>query len=97
MPVKIFFCYAHEDEQILNILKNYLFPLKRTGLIEIWHDRDISAGTDWDQQIKSHLNQAQIILLLVSPNFMSSDYCYGIEIKRALERHGLGEARCRVS
>ena len=93
MPVKIFFCYAHEDEQLLNKLKNHLFPLKRTGLIEIWHDRDISAGTDWEQQIKSHLNEAQIILLLVSPDFMSSDYCYGIEMQRALERHDLGEAR----
>jgi len=93
MPVKIFFCYAHEDEQLLNTLKNHLFPLKRTGLIEIWHDRDISAGTDWEQQIKSHLNEAQIILLLVSPDFMVSDYCYGIEMQRALERHDLGEAR----
>src|SRR6266480_4157652 len=93
MPVKIFFCYAHEDEQLLNKLKNHLFPLKRTGLIDIWHDRDISAGTDWEQQIKSQLNQAQIILLLVSPDFMVSDYCYGIEMQRALERHDLGEAR----
>src|SRR6266700_7260665 len=93
MPVKIFFCYAHEDEQLLNKLKNHLFPLKRTGLIDIWHDRDISAGTDWEQQIKSHLNQAQIILLLVSPDFMAFDYCYSIEMQRALERHDLGEAR----
>src|SRR6266487_4277041 len=93
MPVKIFFCYAHEDEQLLNKLKNHLFPLKRTRLIDVWHDRDISAGTDWEQQIKSHLNQAQIILLLVSPDFMASDYCYGIEMQRALERHDLGEAR----
>src|SRR5437870_13242283 len=93
MPVKIFFCYAHEDEQLLNKLKNHLFPLKRTGLIDIWHDRDISAGTDWEQQIKSHLNQAQIILLMVSPDFMVSDYCYGIEMQRALERHERGEAQ----
>jgi hypothetical protein len=53
MPVKIFFCYAREDEQLLNKLKNHLFPLKRTGFIDIWHDRDISAGTGWEQQIKS--------------------------------------------
>ncbi len=93
MPVKIFFCYAHEDEQLLNKLKNHLFPLKRTGLIDIWHDRGISAGSDWEQQIKSHLNQAQIILLLISPDFMASDYCYSIEMQRVLERHDLGEAR----
>ena len=93
MPVKIFFCYAHEDEQLLNKLKSHLIPLQRQGLIDVWHDRDISAGADWEQQIKSHLNEAQIILLLVSPDFMVSDYCYGIEMQRALERHDLGEAR----
>src|SRR5437667_12844135 len=93
MPVKIFFCYAHEDEQLLNKLKSHLFPLKRAGLIDVWYDRDISAGTDWEQQIKGQLNAAQIILLLVSPDFMASDYCYGIEMQRALERHELREAR----
>ena len=93
MPVKIFFCYAHEDEPLLNKLKSHLIPLQRQNLIDVWHDRDISAGTDWEQQIKSHLNEAQIILLLVSPDFMVSDYCYGIEMQRALERHDLGEAR----
>src|SRR6266566_1658579 len=93
MPVKIFFCYAHEDEQLLNKLKNPLIPLQRMGLIDVWHDRDISAGTDWEQQIKGHLNAAQIILLLVSPDFMVSDYCYSIEMQRALERDKRGEAR----
>jgi tetratricopeptide (TPR) repeat protein len=93
MPVKIFFCYAHEDEQLLNKLKSQLTPLQRQGLIDVWHDRDISAGTDWQQQIKGHLDAAQIILLLVSPDFMSSDYCYSIEMKRALERDERGEAR----
>jgi tetratricopeptide (TPR) repeat protein len=93
MPVKIFFCYAHEDELLLNKLKSHLIPLQRTGLIDIWHDRDISAGTDWGQRIKEQLNSAQIILLLVSPDFMVSDYCYGTEMQRALERQELGEAR----
>jgi len=93
MPVKIFFCYAHEDELLLNKLKSQLTPLQRQGLIDVWHDRDISAGTDWEQQIKGHLNAAQIILLMVSPDFMVSDYCYGIEMQRALERDEQGEAR----
>jgi len=93
MPVKIFFCYAHEDEALLNKLKTHLKPLQRKGLIDVWYDRDISAGTVWEQQIKEQLNIAQIILLLVSPDFMDSDYCYGIEMQRALERHELGEAR----
>src|SRR5260370_26438550 len=93
MPVKIFFCYAHEDENLLKKLKLQLTPIQRQGLVEIWHDRDISAGTDWEREIIEQLNSAQIILLLISPDFMASDYCYGIEMKRALERHNRKEAR----
>ena len=93
MPVKIFCCYAHEDEPLLKKLKAHLRPLQRQGLVKVWYDRDISAGTDWEQQIKEQLNTAQIILLLVSPDFMDSDYCYGIEMKRAIERDEQGEAR----
>src|SRR5438034_7688900 len=92
MAVKIFCCYAHEDEALLKKLKTQLRPLQRQGLVDVWYDRDISAGTDWEQQIKAQLNTAQIILLLVSPDFMDSDYCYGIEMQRALERHERGEA-----
>jgi WD40 repeat protein len=93
MPVKIFFCYAHEDEALLNKLKTHLRPLQRQGLIDVWHDSDISAGTEWQQEISKHLNEAQIILLLVSSDFVSSDYAYGIEMVRAIERHERGEAR----
>lgn len=92
MPLKIFFCYAHEDELLLNKLKTHLMPLLRKGIIDVWYDRNISAGTEWEQQIKEQLNTAQIILLLVSPDFMNSDYCYGKEMQRALERHERGEA-----
>jgi hypothetical protein len=93
MSIKVFFCYAHEDEPLLKTLKKYLTPMQRQGLIALWHDRDISAGTPWEQEISEHLNTAQIILLLISPDFMASDYCYGIEMKRALERHQRKEAR----
>ncbi len=93
MAVKIFFCYAHEDEALLKKLKTHLKPLQRQGLINMWHDRDISAGVEWEREISEHLNAAQMILLLVSPDFMDSDYCYSIEMKRAVERHEQGEAR----
>src|SRR6266851_1717169 len=93
MPVTIFFCYAREDEALLNKLKTHLRPLQRQGLIDVWYDRDISAGTEWEQEIKEHLNSAQIVLLLVSPDFMDSDYCYSVEMKRALERHARGETQ----
>jgi WD40 repeat protein len=93
MVVKIFFCYAHEDERLLNKLKSHLSPLRRQRLIEIWHDRDISAGLKWEKEINKNLNEADIILLLISPDFMDSDYCYGKEMQRALERDQRGEAR----
>ena len=93
MAIKIFFCYAHEDELLLTKLKAHLRPLQRQGLIDVWHDRDISAGTEWEQEINKQLNTAQIILLLISPDFMDSDYSYGIETKRAMEREKRGEAR----
>jgi hypothetical protein len=92
MSVSIFFCYAHEDEALLKKLQAYLSPLQRQGLIAIWHDRDISAGTEWEREISERLNEAKIILLLVSPDFMNSDYCYSVEMKRALERHERKEA-----
>jgi len=66
---------------------------KRSGIINVWHDRTITAGSEWEREIDVHLNTADIILLLVSPDFMDSDYCYGIEMKRAMERHERGDAR----
>jgi len=93
MPVKVFFSYAHEDEPLLNKLKSHLQPLRRQGLIDVWHDRDIHAGTEWEQEINEHLNDAEIILLLISPDFMNSEYCYSKEMQRALERHKQGKTK----
>jgi KaiC/GvpD/RAD55 family RecA-like ATPase len=92
MAIKIFFCYAHENEAFLKKLKKHLRPLQREGIIEVWHDRDIKAGAEWEPEVKKQLDEAQIILLLISPDFMDSDYCYGVEMERALERHKLKDA-----
>jgi tetratricopeptide (TPR) repeat protein len=91
--VEIFCCYARKDHSLLNELKIHLIPLKRQGLITLWADTDIDAGIEWEKEIEKHLDTAQIILLLISPEFIASDYCYRIEMKRALERHEAGEAR----
>jgi tetratricopeptide (TPR) repeat protein len=91
--IEVFYSYAHEDNQLRKQLEKHLSILKRQGLITDWYDREINAGTDWEREIDRHLNTAQIILLLVSADFMASDYCYGLEMKRALERHESGEAR----
>src|SRR6266700_4825650 len=89
--IEIFFCYAREDESLRQELERQLRVLQRQGLIDLWHDREISAGAEWEREIDIHLTAADIILLLVSPDFITSDYCYGIEMKRAMERHESGE------
>lgn len=91
--IEIFFCYAQEDDTLRQELEKHLQALQRQGLITIWHNRNIKAGAEWEREIDKHLNTAQIILLLVSPDFMASDYCYSIEMQRALERHERGEVR----
>ncbi|HYG09392.1 MAG TPA: toll/interleukin-1 receptor domain-containing protein, partial [Pyrinomonadaceae bacterium] len=91
--IEIFYSYSHIDEGLRDQLKNHLSMLKRQGVVREWHDRRISAGQEWDRQIDAHLNSAHIILLLVSADFLASDYCYDIEVERAMERHEAGEAR----
>ncbi len=92
-PIEVFYSYAHEDESHIQRLHIHLTMLRRQGLISTWHDRKIIPGTDWAQTIDTDLEQASIILLLVSPDFLGSDYCYAIEMQRALQRHNANEAR----
>jgi hypothetical protein len=92
LPMEIFCCYAREDRSFLNKLKMHLMQLQREGLISIWNDADISPGANYEEEIDRYLNTADIILLLVSADFMASGYCYSVEMKRAMERHERGEA-----
>ncbi len=91
--IEVFFSYSHEDEAFCKELIKHLGVMKRLGQIDDWYDRNISAGTEWKQEIDRHLELATVILLLVSVDFIESDYCYEIELKRAMERHDNGEAR----
>jgi Biotin-requiring enzyme/TIR domain len=90
--INLYVSYVHEDVRFAKKLKTHLGPLQKEGLIELWQDRDISAGMEWEQQINERLNEAHIILFLISPDFIASDYCYSIEMKQALERYERGEA-----
>lgn len=90
---RVFVSYSHRDERQLNELKTHLSPLERLKLIETWYDRRIVAGEDFGQKINENLESADIILLLVSADFIASKYCFEIEMRRALERHAGGEAR----
>src|SRR5437762_4454577 len=92
-PIEVFYSYARKDETLRNELEKHLSILQRQGLISAFHDRQIIAGTDLAQAVDTHLETASLILLLISPDFLASDYCYGIEMQRALERHQANEAR----
>jgi predicted Zn-ribbon and HTH transcriptional regulator len=89
----LFFSYSHRDETLRDELEIHLAMLKRQGAITTWHDRRIGAGKEFDNEISHYLDKADIILLLVSPDFLASDYCYDVEMARALERHRSGDAR----
>jgi len=90
--VHVFLSYAREDARLLSQLEAHLSGLKREGLISTWCNRQIMPGAHWAGVIDQHLEQASLILLLVSSDFLASDYCYQIEVKRALERHRSGKA-----
>jgi tetratricopeptide (TPR) repeat protein len=91
--VEVFFSYSHKDEDLRDELSKHLALLKRQRVITSWHDRKIGAGKEWEKEFDEHLNTADIILLLVSSDFLASDYCYDVEVKTAMKRHYDGEAR----
>lgn len=92
-PISVFFSYSHKDEELRDELAKHLSVLERNGVIASWHDRKIVPGQEWAGEIDEWMNAAQVILLLVSSDFIASDYCWNIEVKRAIERHAAGEAR----
>ncbi len=92
-PLSLFISYSHRDESLKQELEDHLALLKRQEKIRPWQDRQIEAGTEWNDQIREALDAADIILLLVSPRFMNSDFCYGKEMQRAMQRHHNGDAR----
>ena len=91
-PDEVFISYSHKDENLREELVVHLKALQRENVISFWHDRMINAGSEWKGEIDRRLETAGVILLLVSPDFIASDYCNDIEVRRALERHAAGEA-----
>lgn len=91
--LEVFFSYSHKDEALCDELNDHLAALKRQRAIKNWTDRRITAGNEWRDEIEKHLDSADLILLLVSPSFLSSDFCYLIETSRALLRHESGDTR----
>lgn len=91
--VKAFVVYARKDTDLKDRLLKHLEPLRLQGLISTWHDADIGAGENWDSAIEANMAESQLILLLVSPDFMASAYIQSKELAEALRRHDNGSAR----
>jgi hypothetical protein len=92
MAMNVFLSYVYKDEPLRDVLVAHLDNLRWKGIITEWHERNVNLGKEWLREIDPHLDTAQIILLLVSPEFVNSDYCYSLEIKHALQRHEAGQA-----
>lgn len=91
--IKVFFSYSHKDGKMRDELEKHLIMLKRKGIISTWHDRKIDAGESFDTEIDDNIKTADIILLLISVDFLASNYCYEIEMQTALDRDYRKEAK----
>ena len=93
MSLDVFISYSHKDRALRDELATHLANLRRQGLISDWYDGDITPGSELTEQILTHLNKAQLILLLISADFMASEFCYSIEMQQAIARHQAHQAR----
>ena len=91
-PLKIFTSYSHQDEKYREAICKHLSIYEKQQIITIWFDRKLHPGANWDQNIKDELNDSDIILVLISIDFVASSYCWDIELSRAIQRHSAGEA-----
>jgi hypothetical protein len=90
--LNIFFAYSRADASYRDRLDKHLSALKRREYINTWYDGEIEAGKEWEKEIDRQLSRADIILLLISADFISSDYCYEHEMRKAISRHEKGDA-----
>ena len=73
--VKAFISYSHRDERFRQNLESHLSILRRLGVIDVWHDRVIKPGSELDDSIDTNLEQSELVILLISADFLASDYC----------------------
>jgi hypothetical protein len=93
MAWRVFYSYSHRDTEWRDRLGTHLAPLKYQKKIIEWHDRKIEPGANWETEISAQLESAHLILLLVSADFLASDYCFGVEVEKAFTRLKRGEAK----
>src|SRR6185369_13436048 len=92
-PAEVFISYSYNDEELFKQLEKYLTVLTRSGKIRIWHGRKIPPGDEWKKLIDDHIQSADLVLLLVSVDFLVSEYCFNVEFESALKRYAIGTTR----
>ncbi len=90
--IRVFLSYSHADRSLVRKLRTHLTQLIRDHLIEIWQDDEIAPGAEFNYEILSKLLAADVVLLLVSADYLASKYCYTKEMRAALRRHKCGQA-----
>ncbi len=90
-PIKVFISYSRKDKEYKEELLEFLAPMRRNNVIQIWNDKDIVPGEQWEDELLERLTTADIVIFLVSPSLLNSDYIHRVEIKGAMERHKKGE------
>lgn len=90
LEIKVFISYSHKDVNLRKELEVHLSVLKRQGYITVWHDGEIMASEKWDEKTRSELEKADIVLILISPDYLASEYINDVEIKKALKLHQKG-------
>jgi len=90
-PVKVFVSYSRKDKEYKEELLEFLAPMRRNDIIQLWNDKDIVPGEQWEDELLERLTTADIVIFLVSPSLLNSDYILRVEIKGAMERHKKGE------
>jgi internalin A len=91
--VHVFYSYSHKDSRLRDKLESHLSLLRRDGLIAEWFDGKIKPGEEIDPKIDVNLARSEVVLLLISADFLNSEYCYETEMQKALSRHSEGTAR----
>ncbi len=92
--MRLFLSYSHQDDDLRKAAEKHLAALRRDGVVDIWQDRRIGPSDEFDREISNQQESADnIVLLLVSSDFLHSHYAYDIEMKRALEHHAEGSAK----
>ena len=91
--LRVFISYSHQDDEWRRQLEAHLSLLRREGVLDVWHDRRLQAGEPWAQTLDEQIGSADLVLLLVSADFIQSDYCFGLEMRTALERDQAGRSR----